>query len=110
MNRPIGASSDVGINLSMTHTGSIKKYAAGTLSEHSTEIKEFLGEYRESYLVIYNPSDTPLDYTITAPTLFSLPNSRIVASSKIRNSIVNLELTEDKSKLFDALKYSLFVK
>lgn len=73
-------------------------------------MENFIAQYRENYLVLYNANDTAMTYSITSPTLFSLPSSRIIASAKIKNSIVNLELTEDKSKLFDALKYSLFVK
>ncbi len=89
--------------------GTFRKYNGGILTETTKNIGAFLGTYVENYLVLYNPSAVPMEYTISASTPFTLPKTQIVASGKLGDSIINLQMTEDKSRLYDILKYSLFV-
>jgi hypothetical protein len=65
----------------------------------------------ENYLVLYNPTNQAVRYTLASPPdrPFALPNVRVVASGLVGNSRISLSLSENKSKLFEVLKYSLFV-
>ena len=88
--------------------GRIRILSSGTLSESSKTVGSFLATYKEVYLVLYNPGN-PVSYEISSAKPFSLPTTRIVASGRVLDSSVHLELTQNKSSLFDALKYSVFV-
>lgn len=96
-------------NIDISSMGTFRKYNGGILTETTKNIGAFLGTYVENYLVLYNPSAVPMEYTISASTPFTLPKTQIVASGKLGDSIINLQMTEDKSRLYDILKYSLFV-
>lgn len=80
------------------------------MEAQSREISGFLSAYENAYLILYNTSATPVHYTITSPVGFSLPTRSIVASSSVGKSKQNIEFHEDRSRLFDMLKYSLFNK
>jgi hypothetical protein len=96
--------------LSMSSLGNYRTYSGGVLSESTKPISAFLASYVENYLVMYNPSHTDsVEYSISASAPFALPKTQIVASGKVMDSIINLQMTEDKSRLYDILKYSLFV-
>lgn len=106
---PSGTQFQLG-TLSKASPGNFRTYSNGVLSETTKTAGVFLSAYVENYLVLYNPSPTdPVGYSISASTPFTLPKTQIVASGKVGESIINLQMTEDKSRLYDILKYSLFV-
>jgi hypothetical protein len=94
-----------------TTLGIFRKYDGGVASETTKSIELFLGSYVENYLVLYNPSVSYVKYSIASKdaTPFTFPKTQITASGKVGNSIINLQMSEDKSRLYDILKYSLFV-
>ena len=67
-------------------------------------------ENRENYLVLYNPGTSPVDYARASTGDFTFPTTRIRAVGKVRDSLVQLELKQEKSDVYDILKYSLFVR
>lgn len=91
--------------------GTFRKYDGGVLSETTKSIGSFMGLYVENYLVLYNPSASDIKYSIVSKNSipFTLPKTQITASGKMGDSVINLQMTEDKSRLYDILKYSLFV-
>ena len=98
-------------NITRTSLGMFRKYDGGATSETTKSIQSFLGAYVENYLVLYNPSSTYVKYSIASKdaTSFTFPKTQITASGKVGNSIINLQMSEDRSRLYDILKYSLFV-
>ncbi len=72
------------------------------------DIWKFLNTYNNNYLIIYNSSPDKLDYNITSNEWFSLSKTSIITSSKIWNFKQNIQFTQDKSQIFEMLKYSLF--
>jgi len=70
-------------------------------------VSEFMIENSDNYLILY--SNAPIfDYTIRSNNGFSLPKISVTASSQIDNFKQNILFVEDKSRIFDALKYSVF--
>ncbi len=59
--------------------------------------------------MLYNPGASPVDYALTSTGEFTFPTTRIRAVGKVRDSLVQLELNQEKSDVYDILKYSLFV-
>lgn len=70
-------------------------------------VGEFINQHNDNYLILYSNSLT-FDYKITSSDSFSLPKISVIASSQIGNFKQNILFVEDKSRLFDALKYSVF--
>lgn len=89
--------------------GKFRTFTGGLLDEWTKTISDFLTEYQECYLVLFNPNTQVARYSIQANTNFTLPKSTIIASGRVKDSVINLELSENKSKLFEIFKYSLFV-
>lgn len=73
-------------------------------------ISTFLKVYENNYLILSNISNNPVTYHITSSDIFSLPTRSISASSTVGKSRQNVHFTENRSKLFDMLKYSIFNK
>ena len=71
------------------------------------DIGSFMDQYDSNYLIINNPSNEQISYSIESPEGFSTPKIAIVWSSRIWNYKQNVSFEEDKSKIFDILKYSL---
>jgi hypothetical protein len=95
--------------VTMSSLGAFRKYNAGKLSETTKATGSFITTYKENYLVLYNPGVAAISYSLNSTELFTLPSTKVIASGKVMNSIINLQMTEDKSRLYDILKYSLFV-
>lgn len=74
------------------------------------KISDFLSEYGDNYLIVYNNSNKNLNYNIVSNEWFSLPKLEIIASAKIGNYKKNILFSENKSKYMDMLKYSVFNK
>ena len=89
--------------------GKFRKLDSDVLTESSESIATFLTTYKECYLILFNPGVQVAKYEIKSDKSFTLPRTKIVASGRMRDSVINLELTEDKTKLFELLKYSLYV-
>ncbi len=95
--------------------GSIKTHDSRVLSASRETLGHFLDPARiprltEPYLILFNTSSSdPVSYTIDADIGFSLPTTRIISSGKIGNITSNLLLSENKSRLFETLKYSIFI-
>lgn len=111
---PASTPSGVQVSVGSIHAstvGTFRTYDAGILSETTKQIGAFLSVYNENYLVLFNPGSTAADYRITTSgsSPFTLPRTRITASGKVRDSIINLQITQDKTGFYDILKYSLFV-
>ncbi|EKD66262.1 MAG: hypothetical protein ACD_49C00056G0017 [uncultured bacterium (gcode 4)] len=74
------------------------------------DIWTFLATYSNNYLIIYNHNLSDVSYTMESSNWFSLPNLEIISYSNIWDFKQNIKFTENKSKYFDILKYSLFNK
>lgn len=72
------------------------------------EIGDFLENYEDVYLAVTNTNAQAISYRIDSSNGFSLPEVSISAAGKVGNVISNLEFKENRSRHFDALKYSLF--
>jgi hypothetical protein len=72
------------------------------------QIGDFLLSYEDAYLVITNPGTQALNYRLDSSNGFSKPAFVVASSGKIGSAVSNLELRENRSRHFDALKYSLF--
>ncbi len=73
-------------------------------------ISYFLTTYENNYLILSNTSANPVTYSMVSPDIFALPVRSIIASSTVGKSKQNIEFSENRSKLFDILKYSVFSK
>lgn len=75
-------------------------------------ITAFLGAYENNYLILSNISGSPVEYHITSPSSeqFALPIRVVRASSTVGKSKQNIDFSENRSRLFDMLKYSVFSK
>jgi hypothetical protein len=73
-------------------------------------ITSFLGTYENNYLILSNISNNPIDYHISSADGFALPIRSIIASSTVGKSKQNINFSENRSRLFDMLKYSVFSK
>ncbi|MCK9272163.1 hypothetical protein M0P65_01320 [Candidatus Gracilibacteria bacterium] len=76
----------------------------------SLDIGTFLNTYENNYLIIYNHNLGDIDYNIQSSDGFALPRLEITSYSNIGDFKQNIQFTENKSKYFDILKYSLFNK
>ncbi len=74
------------------------------------DIQTFLTSYENNYLTLSNTSDDPIEYHITSTDIFSFPMRSISASSIVGKSKQNIDFSENRSRLFDILKYSVFNK
>lgn len=82
---------------------------ADLMTASTKTITDFLGSYDNNYLILSNVSNSSLIYHISSPdSIFTLPIRTITASSTVGKSKQNIEFNENRSKLFDILKYSVF--
>jgi len=80
------------------------------LTAGTQTITAFLGTYENNYLILSNTSSNSVEYHISSPEGFSFPVRSILASGMVGKSKQNIEFHENRSKLFDILKYSVFNK
>ena len=73
-------------------------------------INYFLTTYENNYLILSNISDNPVTYHISSSSEFTLPERSINTSSTVGKSKQNIDFQENRSQLFDILKYSVFNK
>lgn len=107
---PLGTQAQQGM-VNATSLGTYRTYQSGVLSETTKTVGSFISSFDENYLVLYNSSTMAVKYSLQSKNAlpFTLPKVQIIASGKVSNSMINLQMTEDKSRLYDILKYSLFV-
>jgi hypothetical protein len=84
--------------------------SSDTLTASMIDITAFLGSHDNNYLILSNISNSPIEYKISSPDIFTLPIRSIIASSTVGKSKQNIEFNENRSRLFDMLKYSVFNK
>jgi len=70
------------------------------------EVSNFLQSHTDNYLVLF--SDQQFNYEVRSSNGFTLPKMNVTASAQIGEFIQSINFSEDKSRLFDALKYSVF--
>lgn len=116
-----------GITHGISGTGSLMKSFGNTPSANIQEgfqknidtvimtsamesIAHFLNSYENSYLILSNISSVPVEYHVSSPDMFALPVRSITASSTVGKSKQNIDFNENRSRLFDMLKYSVFSK
>lgn len=73
-----------------------------------SDIADFLSTYEDVYLAVTNPNSETISYRVDSSNGFSLPEVSISAAGKVGTSVSNLEFRENRSRHFDALRYSLF--
>lgn len=73
-----------------------------------SDIAGFLSTYEDVYLAVTNPNSETISYRVDSSNGFSLPEVSISAAGKVGTSVSNLEFKENRSRHFDALRYSLF--
>lgn len=71
-------------------------------------IGDFLGDYEDAYLAVTNPGSSAIEYRVDSSNGFSKPAMSVSAVGKVGGVISNLEFKENRSRHFDALRYSLF--
>lgn len=79
--------------------------------ENNIKVQEFLqsGSLTDFYLVIFNHTALPVKCELTATKPFALPMSHISATAHIGGRAAQtIVLTENKSRLFESLKYGIF--
>ncbi len=69
---------------------------------------DFLSAYRDSYLVVTNPGTSDVKYSLQSSNGFAMPEIAVSAAGKSGKSVARLEFSENRSRHFDALRYSLF--
>ncbi len=96
-----------GIGATVTN-GTMKVSNQKEFNRGTVAIADFLRSYSGTYLVLSNPKDTTTTYSIASDGSFSFPRMRIVSSGQLDSFRQNLEFLDNRSKMFEALKYSLF--
>lgn len=76
--------------------------------DESSSVAQFVETYTDPYLMVFNDSLNPQVINITSNTPFSLPTISIRAEAQKNDSVQVFELTEDKSRYYDALKYGVY--
>jgi len=71
-------------------------------------IENFLSSYTNNYLILSNISNNSIAYNISSTDSFSLPTRSIRSSSTVGKSKQNIDFFENRSRLFDMIKYSVF--
>lgn len=74
----------------------------------TVNLADFLEDYEDAYLAVTNPGSSPIEYRVDSSNGFSKPVMSVSAVGKAGNAISNLEFKENRSRHFDALRYSLF--
>ena len=69
-------------------------------------VGEFMTNHTDNYLILF--SEKPTTFHVSARSDFSLPKMSITASARIGDFTQNISFSEDKSRIFDALKYSVY--
>jgi hypothetical protein len=64
----------------------------------------------EPYFLVYNSSSAPLSIDITSDTPFALPNLIVTTEAQKWKSVQRVRFESDKSRYYDALKYSVYDK
>ena len=80
------------------------------MTANTQMIDHFLATYENNYLILSNISDNPITYHISGSDGFTLPERSFIASSTVGKSKQNIDFQENRSQLFDILKYSIFNK
>ena len=73
-----------------------------------TGITNFISTYYNNYLILSNISSNDITYHLSSTDTFSLPIRTLHASSTVGKSKQNIDFSENRSRLFDMLKYSVF--
>lgn len=87
-----------------------KHMDADIMTAGTESITDFLSSHENNYLILSNISSDPIEYHIASSDGFALPVRSIIASSTVGKSKQNIEFSENRSRLFDMLKYSVFNK
>lgn len=100
----------VGNGISATVTaGSMRSVDANDdTTDQSVGIDHFLRTYDDIYLAVTNPNTEAIEYRVDSSNGFAKPAVSVSAVGKAGKSISNLEFKENRSRHFDALRYSLF--
>lgn len=85
-----------------------KRMDADIMTAGMKSIAVFLNSYENNYLILSNTSANPTKYHISSPDGFALPVRSIAVSSTVGKSKQNIDFLENRSRLFDILKYSVF--
>lgn len=85
-----------------------KRTNTDVMTAGTRTIAAFLDAYENNYLILSNISNDPVEYHISSPDGFALPVRSVIASSTVGKSKQNIEFSENSSRLFDMLKYSVF--
>lgn len=74
------------------------------------KISDFLSQYKQNYLIIYNPLENEVSYKLESDTWFANPRLKVIWSWKTGDFRQNIEFTENKNRYLDLIKYSLYNK
>ena len=89
-------------------SGTMKRLSGAEFLRDTYSITNFVTAYDDNYIILYNPSSADVTYTMSSHRDFSFPVRDVIASATVADMRQNLEFREDRSRLFDALKYSVF--
>ncbi|EKE26321.1 MAG: hypothetical protein ACD_4C00337G0009 [uncultured bacterium (gcode 4)] len=73
-------------------------------------IGDFLEDYDTNYLILFNYSANPIKYSIESNDWFSFPQISIIGTARIGDYKQNINFSQNKSEIFELLKYSFFNK
>ncbi|MDD2487602.1 MAG: hypothetical protein PHS92_04510 [Candidatus Gracilibacteria bacterium] len=71
-------------------------------------IGNFLNTYESNYLILYNQNTSEVEYNINSTEGFSYPEISIISTASIGDYKQNISFKQDKSEIFELLKYSFF--
>ena len=107
-----------GVSFGTYNTATVRSAQLKVLNGRGFDFSEksfasFLGEYNtvgnnQTYLLLFNPSSTAINYQIEASTPFSFPRSEVVATANIDGTQQHLSFRQNESSQFESLQFSVF--
>lgn len=84
------------------------KTLEGTAFQFQDELVRNIFTSAWTYLTVYNPDNSPKEYSLRSDDLFTRPRSEILSSSQVGTYSQNLRTVVDNSEFLGILKYSIY--
>jgi len=78
------------------------------VSSNSVSVWDFLSNNNQSYLILYNSSDSQVNYEVSSNDSFSRPVTEIISSWNVWKYSQNLSTEVDNTEFLWILKYSIY--
>ncbi|MCH2188222.1 hypothetical protein MK079_00130 [Candidatus Gracilibacteria bacterium] len=80
----------------------------GEITKNTQTIGSFLSQNEPVYLILFNPTRSPLSYRIESSDFFSPPEAYILTSAKKGDKQQNLRIYLDNTQYLNTLKYAIY--